>query len=110
MAIIRPVSSIGLILVFAATYAGSVLAQSKGKQEAAREVEKAAKNYDKALQKGDKAAAREVRRAFKPGSKEFPEGITQYPGVFRFDRIRPQDLGVSLLNQGPGVVIEQINP
>jgi len=110
MAAVRQVSSIGLMLVFIATYAGVASAQPRGKQEAAREVEKAAKNYDKALQKSDRAAAKDVRRAFKPGSKEFPEGITQHPGVFRFDRIRAQDLGVSLLNQGPGIVIEQINP
>lgn len=79
-------------------------------QDPARRERKVAKDFGKALRKEEKAVAKDIRIAIKPGSKIFPQGTGDQPGEFRLDKLRLGDLGVSLYNRGPGIVIEQIDP
>jgi S1-C subfamily serine protease len=95
------------------TLAGFLIAisiQELRAQDPARRERKVVKGLDKALREADKAAAKDVRIAIRPGSKVFPLGTGDQPGEARYDRLRIGDLGVSFYNQGPGIVVEQIDP
>jgi len=104
---IRCIASL-LVLMMAAS---NVSAQTRPltEQEAVRQVEKQWKDWDKAVRKARKDAEKDVRRALKPGSKELPEGTSRNPREFPSRKIKPEDIGVALANEGPGVVIEQIH-
>lgn len=79
-------------------------------QEAARDLERQWKDWEKAVRKARKENAKDVRRALKPGSKDLPEGTSRNPAEFPVRKLKMADLGIHLANEGPGVVIEQIDP
>lgn len=100
------------IVVF--TIAGALIpdvrASAQGQQDAARKERKVIKGLNKALRDDAKSTAKDIRIAIRPGSKVFPTGTGDQPGEARYDRLRIGDLGISFYNQGPGIVVEQIDP
>jgi len=102
---------VAVLFVLIAVFGSNAFAQTRPptNQEAVRAIEKQWKEWDKAVRKARKDTEKDVRRALKPGSKDLPEGTSRHPAEFPVRKIRPEDLGVALANEGPGVVIEQID-
>lgn len=100
----------GLVTLMGLVLATSTVAQTRplSPQEAARKERKAVKDYEKEVKKAVKDAAKETRFPDKPGVGK-PPGKGEDPEAFDFQTIKPSDLGLTLKNEGAGIVIAKLN-